>query len=121
MVSQTLERITALSRTSSYDKAAWILLAALMAVLAILWNCSSIAGHFAVEPASINCLEDYLVLGAFIAETIIFLLTFIVLARKSHYKHKNTRIVAMLTYFGCFALGAFTLVAIGLADIHYNC
>jgi hypothetical protein len=121
MVSKTLERITALSQTSSYDKAVWILLAALIAVLTVLWNSSTIAGHFAVEQYSINCIEDYITLGAFVAEIIIFLLTFIVLARKPCYKHKNTWAVAMLTFFGCFALGAITLVAIGLADIHYNC
>ena len=121
MVSKTLEYITALSRTSSYDKAVWILLAALIAVLTVLLNSLTIAGHFAVEQVSINSIQDYITLGALVAEVIIFLFTFIVLARKSCFKHKSTWTVAMVTYFGCFALGAITLIAIGLADIHYNC
>jgi hypothetical protein len=121
MVSKTFERITELLRASTYDKAAWILLAALIAVLGVLWNCSSIASHFAVEQYSIKSIEDYITLGAFVAEIVIFLFTFIVLTRKPYYKRKSTWTVAMVTYFGCFALGAITLIAIGLADIHYNC
>jgi len=121
MVSKTLERIIALSRASAYDKAVWILSAALIGVLGILWNSSSIAGHFAVEQVNLSSIQDYITLGALIAEGVIFLFTFIVLTRKSYFTHKSTWIVAMVTYCGCFALGAITVVAIGLADIHYNC
>jgi hypothetical protein len=121
MVSKTFERIAALSRLSLYDKAAWILLASLIAVFGVLWNSASIATHLAGEPSSISSIQDYITLGALVAEGIIFLVTFIVLTRKSCFQHKSTWTVAMVTYCGCFTLGAITLIAIGLANIHYNC
>jgi hypothetical protein len=120
MVGQKIEEITADKRTSSYDKAAWILFIALIAVVPAIFRSPSIAAHFVSGQAGIDNMESQILLGALVAEIIIFLFSCIVLARKPCHKYKFTWAVAMLTGCGCIWLGALTLVCLAMADMH-NC
>jgi hypothetical protein len=118
MTDKTIEEIMANSRKSSYDKAAWILLAMLIGVLVVIWKCPSIASHFAGDQATPDRIENTVLLGALVAELTIFLSSFIVLSQKPCFKYKSTLAVALLTILGCLGLGAITLANMAQSHIH---
>jgi hypothetical protein len=120
MFGKRLEEITADTRTSSYDRAAWIIFLAFIAVSAFVFTGPHVVFHFSGGQGEIDAFDNRMLSVALVAEIIIFLFSFIILARASYHKYKTTRAIALLTVFGCFGIGALTLIGMAMSNMN-NC